>query len=265
MRAQESSPPLRSMTGSADRSHAGRSGRQLERPPLGLHPTMLRDTSALVSGVAIVLLAYLLFLIFKPFATALVFAAVMAVVFHPLHVWLARRIPRSWAAAVSTMVVVAVIIMPAFAVATGIVHETIDLAGTIGSVPMERLLTQAHGQAARVGIDLDTMVQDAAQRMAGQAGQLASRVVSDVWSVFLGVVVALLATYFFFRDGEHALTIAARALPLGRQRNIALMKEVGTMINANIAASLVAASIQGTAGGVAFVGSACRLPCCGAP
>jgi predicted PurR-regulated permease PerM len=80
---------------------------------------MLRDTSALVSGVAIVLLAYLLFLIFKPFAAALVFAAVMAVVFHPLQVWLERRIPRSWASAVSTMVVVAVIMIPAFAVATG--------------------------------------------------------------------------------------------------------------------------------------------------
>ena len=43
---------------------------------------MLRDTSAVVSGAAILLLAYLLFLIFKPFAVALVFAAVVAVVFH---------------------------------------------------------------------------------------------------------------------------------------------------------------------------------------
>lgn len=213
---------------------------------------MPRDTSALVSGVAILLLAYILFLIFKPFAVALVFAAVVAVVFHPLQVWLERRMPRSWAAVASTTVVVAVIIMPAFAVATGIVHETIDLASTIGSAPMEKLIAQAHGQAARLGIDLDTMVRDAAQRTAGQAGQLASRVVSDVWSVFLGVVVALLATFFFFRDGEHAMTIAARSLPFTRERNIGLMKEVGTMINSNIAASLAAASIQGTVGGLAF-------------
>ena len=213
---------------------------------------MLRETSAIVSSVAIVLLAYILFLIFKPFATALVFAAVMAVVFHPLHVWLERRIPRSWASAASTMVVVAVIIVPAFAVATGIVHETIDLAGTIGSVPVDKFIAQAHGQAARVGVDLDTAVRDAAQRMAGQAGQLASRIVSDVWSLFLGVVVALLATYFFFRDGEHALTIVARSLPWSHERNIALVKEIGTMINSNIAASLLAASIQGTVGGLAF-------------
>jgi WD40 repeat protein len=55
------------------------SGRQLKRSPVHPHPTMLSDTSALVSSAAIVLLAYLLFLIFKPFATALVFAAVTSV------------------------------------------------------------------------------------------------------------------------------------------------------------------------------------------
>jgi predicted PurR-regulated permease PerM len=212
-----------------------------------------RDTSAVVSGAAILRLAYLLLLFSRPFAVAFVFA-VVAVVFHPLQVWLQRRMPRSWASVVSTMVVVAVIIVPRFAVTTGIVHETIDLAGTIGSAPMEKLIAQAHGQAARMGIDLDTMVRDAAQRTAGQAGQLASRVVSDVWSVFLGVVVALLATFFFFCDGEQALTIAARTLPFTKERNIFLMKEMGTMINSNIAASLAAASIQGTVGGLAFAG-----------
>jgi predicted PurR-regulated permease PerM len=114
--------------------------------------------------VAILLLAYMLFLIFKPFAVALVFAAVVAVVFRPLQVWLERRMRRSWAAVASTTVVVAVIIVPTFADATGIAHETIDLASTIGSAPMDKLIAQAHGQAARLGIDLDAMVRDAAQR-----------------------------------------------------------------------------------------------------
>lgn len=103
-----------------------------------------------------------------------------------------------------------------------------------------------------MGIDLDTIVRDAAQPTAGQAGQLVSRLVSDVWSVFLGVVVALLATFFFFRDGEQALTIVGRTLPFAEERNIGLMKEIGTMINSNIAASLAAAAIQGTVGGLAF-------------
>lgn len=202
--------------------------------------------------MAILLLAYLVFLIFKPFAVALVFAVVVAVVLHPLQVWFERRMPRSLASIASTTVVVAVVIVPAFAVATGIVHETIDLASTMGTAPMERVVAQAHGQAARLGIDLDMMVRDAAQRTASQAGQLASRLVSDVWSLFLGVVVALIATFFFFRDGERALTIAAGALPLTSERSVGLMKEIGTMINSNIAASLAAAAIQGTVGGLAF-------------
>jgi predicted PurR-regulated permease PerM len=213
---------------------------------------MLRDTSALVSGAAILVLAYIVFLIAKPFAAALVFAAVMAVVFHPVHVWLLHRLSRSSAAAVSTIVVVAIVIIPTFAIATAIVHETVDLASTLGSVPVETLIAQAHGQAARLGIDLDTLIRDAAQRTAGQAGQLASRVVRDVWTVFVGILVAVLGTYFCFRDGEQALALVRRVLPFGHERNVALMNEIGTMINANIAASLLAASIQGTVGGVTF-------------
>jgi predicted PurR-regulated permease PerM len=213
---------------------------------------MLRDTSALVSDAAILVLAYVVFLIVKPFAAALVFAAVMAVVFHPVHVWLKHRLSRSSAAAVSTIVVVTIIMIPAFAIANAIVHETVDLASTLGLVPVETFIAQAHGQAARLGIDLDMVIRDAAQRTAGQAGQLASRVVRDVGTVFIGILVAVLGTYFCFRDGERALALIRRVLPFDHERNVALTNEIGTMINANIAASLLAASIHGTVGGVTF-------------
>jgi predicted PurR-regulated permease PerM len=221
--------------------------------PISRRPlNMPRDVSALVSGVAILLLAYLVFLMFKPFAVALVFAAVASVVFHPFQVRLERRMSKSAASAASTAMVVAVVVIPVFAVATGIVRETIDVAGTFGSGPMEKLIAQAHGQAGRLGLDLDLMIRDAAQRTAGQAGQFASRLVGDIWNVFLGLVVALIATFFCFRDGEQAVTIATQTFPFSVERNRALLSEIGHMINSNIAASLAAASIQGAVGGLAF-------------
>jgi predicted PurR-regulated permease PerM len=73
---------------------------------------MRPDTSQLVAAVAVLLLGYLVFLIVRPFATPLVFAVVMVVVFHPLHARLERRLKPPYAAALSTLAVVLAIIVP---------------------------------------------------------------------------------------------------------------------------------------------------------
>ena len=213
---------------------------------------MLRYTSSIIESAALLVLAYLLFLIFKPFATPLIFAAVMVVLFDPIHARLNRRIPMLWSSLISTVMILFVIIIPALAIATGIVHETLDLAHTIGTVPLGKLMMNIHTQAARIGIDFDAMVRDAAQRIAGQAGQLATHVIGNTWSVFIGIIVALLSTFFFFRDGKNALAILLRALPLNQEWSKTLIKDIGIMIKSNIAASFVAASIQGLVGGLTF-------------
>ena len=113
-------------------------------------------------------------------------------------------------------------------------------------------MAHAQGHAAQWGLDLEYLVRDGAQRLAGQAGVLASQVVQDVWALFIGLVVAILATFFLFRDGARLLAVAARVLPVPADLRVALIQDVGAMIRSNIAASLVAASIQGTIGGLTF-------------
>jgi predicted PurR-regulated permease PerM len=216
----------------------------LDREPTG------GGTSRLIGALAIVLLGYLLFLIVRPFATALVFAVVMVVVFHPLQVRLERRLKPSFAAGLSTAAVVLAIILPAWAVAAHVVSETIDLAGNVRTLPFDSMLAHAQRHAARWGVDIDMLLRDGAQRLAGQAGLLASRIIRDAWALFVGVIVAILTMFFLFRDGERVLPIATRALPMPVAMSTALVRDIGTMISSNIAASLVAASIQGTIGGL---------------
>lgn len=213
---------------------------------------MLRYTSSIIASAALLVLVYLLFLIFKPFATPLIFAAVMVVLLDPIHARLNRRIPTLWASLICTVMILVVIIIPALAIATGIVHETLDLAHTIGTVPLGKLMINIHTQAARIGIDFDAMVRDAAQRIAGQAGQLATHVIGNTWDVFIGIIVALLSTFFFFRDGKNALAILLRALPLNQEWTKTLIKDIGIMIKSNITASFAAGSIQGLVGGMTF-------------
>ena len=210
------------------------------------------DMSQLVAAFAVLLLGYLVFLIVRPFATPLVFAVVMVVVFHPLHARFERRLKPRYAAALSTLAVVLAIIVPALLIAGQVVSETVDLAGNIKTLPFDAMLASAQGHAAQWGLDVENLVRDGAQRLAAQAGVLASRILQDVWTLVVGLMVAVLATFFLFRDGTRLLPVAVRVLPMPADRSTALIHDVGAMIHSNIAASLVAAAIQGTIGGIAF-------------
>jgi predicted PurR-regulated permease PerM len=212
----------------------------------------IRETSPLIPALAIILLGYSVFLIIRPFATPLVFAVVMVVVFQPVYARFEQRLKPSYAAALVTLVVVLAIIVPALLIAARVVSETIDLAGNVRMLPSDTLLARAQGHAVQWGLDVESLVRNGAQRLAGQAGVLASRILRDVWALGAGLVVAILGMFFLFRDGGRLLPVVIRALPLPPVLSASIVHDVGTMIYSNIAASLVAACVQGTIGGLAF-------------
>ena len=213
---------------------------------------LAHDTWRVIAALAVIVLTYSLFLIVRPFVTPLVFAVVMVVVFWPLHARVQRRLGPSAAATISTLAVVLVVMVPAAFVASRIANETIDLAGNVRALPFDVLLTRAHGQAARWGVDLKRVLGDEAQQFTGQAGVVLSRLISNAWSLLMGGVIAILAMFFLFRDGARLVPFLAEAIPVSTAATYSLLEGITGMIRSNIAASLVAASIQGTLGGLAF-------------
>ncbi len=197
-------------------------------------------------------LAYLTYLVVLPFATPLIFAGVMVLVFDPIHTRFRRRFGPVTSAALGTASVVLLTLVPIFLVAGQVVGEAVDLVQGLNSAPVERALDQLQGLATRFGVDLEALVRQAAQQLAGSAGALASRVVRDAWGVILGTVVTMFATFFLFRDGRQIVARLPDFMPMERSDAETLLSEVRAMVQSNIAASLVAASIQGTIGGITF-------------
>lgn len=197
-------------------------------------------------------LAYLTFRVVEPFATPLIFAVVMVIVFEPLHARFSKRVKPAAAAALGTASVVLLTLVPIFLVAGQVVGEAVDLVQSLDSAPVERALDQVQGLATRFGVDLEALVRQATQQVAGSAGGLASRVVRDAWSAILGTVITMFATFFLFRDGRQIVARLPDFMPMERPQAERLLVEVRAMVQSNIAASLVAASLQGAIGGITF-------------
>lgn len=212
---------------------------------------MFQYIPSIIVSTAILLLFYFLFLIFQPFITALILAGIIVVLFYPLHKKINRKIPNSLAALISTLLVFIIIIVPGLLVATGIVREAIDLSQNLKPISLEKIIRHAHTIVGKIGIDLNTVVKEFAQKIAGQAGLFASHIIANIWNIIIGIFVTLLATFFFFRDGEKGIHFI-KSLSLDSTWTENLLNEMIKMIKSNIVASFVSASIQGAIGGLAF-------------
>lgn len=212
---------------------------------------LFRYTPSIVASAIILLLFYFLFLIFQPFITGLILSAVVVLLFYPLHTKINRKISNTVASLISTLLVFIIIIVPGLLIATEIVHETIELSQNLKPGSLEKLMVHAHTLAERIGIDLDAVIRESAQKIGSQAGLLASHIIGNTWNILIGIFVTLLATFFFFRDGEKGVKFV-KSLPLDSAETENFFSEIITMIKSNILASLLAASIQGTIGALAF-------------
>lgn len=212
---------------------------------------MFRYTPSIIASAILLLLFYFLFLIFQPYITALILAAVIVVLFYPIHMRINRKIPNTIASLISTLLVFIIIIVPGLLIATGIVHETIGLSQNLKPGSLEKLVVHAHTMAEKIGIDLDILVRESAQKIVSQAGLLASHIIGNTWNIIISIFVTLLATFFFFRDVENGVRFV-KSLPFDSTRIEHFFNEILTMIKSNIVASFLAASIQGTIGGLAF-------------
>ena len=219
--------------------------------------------------VVIVLLVTLAFAwLTLPFFGAILWGVVAAILFSPVY----RRIliqlggRRNLAASIAVLLILAVVILPAIAVATALVNEAADIYERLrsGDINVGQILANfqrelpgwARSILVRAEInDLESLqetlgagVSDGLQRLASQAlgvGQGALRFLAS-----LGVMLYL--TFFLLRDGTRIGHAIARAVPLRAELRAELVRHFTVVVRATMKGSVVIALIQGMLGGIIF-------------
>src|SRR4051794_6304392 len=111
---------------------------------------------ALLAATAIAL--YVCWLMLAPFVEVLMWAAVLAIVFYPVHLWIVRRTGRpGWAALLSCLLVVGVIVIPLAGVTLAVINEARDTADYVQKNADELLSPRSKfvGFVKRWVVDLD--------------------------------------------------------------------------------------------------------------
>ena len=217
--------------------------------------------------IGLVIAVTLVFLwMVRAFLLPVFWAAVFAVLFHPLLDRLIDRFGerRTLAAALTTLAVVLFVVIPFGLLVAALAQQGIRLYQRIASgeidlqAPIafvERSLPALTNLLARVGItteQLRTGAQTAAGNVAQFAGSQALAIGQNALriAVLFGLMLYLL--FFFLRDGRRILDTIVRALPMGDERERRLLLKFAEVSRATVKGTLVVAAVQGAIGGIMF-------------
>jgi predicted PurR-regulated permease PerM len=228
--------------------------------PQGLHSG--RVAVAIFYGV-LLLLGYLVFRIFQPFLAPLGWAGVLVIAFYPLH----RRMERRWgpgrAAALSTLAVTLILVLPVTLLATAFVREGVSALQEIEAArsrgefaTLEKLLPYWERIQQRLpftaSIDLRqtavNLLQVVGQAVVAGAGKIFVNVASFVFSL----LITLFAAFYLFRDAGEIVARVRQVIPFEPALRDRMLQQAGELVSASVTATLVVAATQGLLGGGAF-------------
>lgn len=213
---------------------------------------------ALVLAVLTALAFYVCYLLTRPFLPALAWALALAVVAHPLHEWLARKMNRpNLAAALAVAVVAVALIAPAAFIARQIVRETAASVETVTDeaaagrwrAALERYPRLAPALAwLEAQVDVRGAFENLTRAITAHASALVS---GSIWAL-AELLITLFTLFYFFRDRRTALRAVRSLVPLSDAETDKVFARVRDTIYATIYGTLVVAAVQGTLGGLMF-------------
>jgi predicted PurR-regulated permease PerM len=217
----------------------------------------------LLAGVSLAFVWILL-----PFYGAILWGAVIALLFAPLNRRLLPRLgQRRTVAALLTMLAALVILVIPFALLTAaLAREAAGLYARLRSGEVQpgrffqgvfdALPGWATNLLDRAGlVDFETLQRRLTAALAQASDFIATQALSigqNTFQIVVQLFVTLYLAFFLIRDGDRVARAIDRAVPLLPEHKLALLATFTTVIRATVKGNLVVALVQGALGGLAF-------------
>lgn len=214
---------------------------------------------AVLAATAIAL--YLCWLMLRPFIGVLEWAAVLVIVFYPVHKRLAQRIRRrGLSALISSLLVVLIVVLPLTFLTMALANELAVAARSLPSHVNQLTEAPVTGRVSRWIQDhapvetqpsqefVAEQLQNAGVALLGQSVGLMGNILSGIVKTFF----VIFTMYYLFRDGDKIVAALPAALPLKKSQSEAIIARARQVVSAGVYGVVSIAMIQGLLGGVAF-------------
>lgn len=230
-----------------------------------------RQQIALAIFVAcVVIVLYLFFLMLRPYLSYIIWGALLAMIANPLNKRLRTRVPNdNLRAVIMSVIVVALIIVPAVLLTLGLVSEASNMYTAFREASAEGrydfiLRPDVYQWNEKVAeylrpyvdisrIDIEGWISNNLQRLTAYLAGGVSSVVGNISLAIISFVFIIFCMFFFLRDGDKIADYLWNLLPMSDDLKQNLATQQREVVEASIYGGLMIAGVQGGLGALIFL------------
>jgi len=197
------------------------------------------------------LAGFLMWKLFEPFLGVLALAAIIVTICYPLHKRVCTLVYKknaSLASMVSLLIVVGVVIVPLILISSFLLREALSMY-TLFDTASHTTFTSVLEHVETV---TQTFVPEFKLDIGGIIASVASFVASHLLTIFAGTagtvlsfMLALIATFYFFRDGSRITRYLVKLSPLRDGEDTRILERLATSVRSVALGTVLVALIQG--------------------
>lgn len=201
---------------------------------------------------------YLLWQVFSPFVSALALSIIIVTICYPLYELIQRYVYRnnkSLAAALTTIIVVIIGIVPLVFISSVFIRELVSFYQTLGTgqdLSIDKHLNYAE-DVIRVylpdfHLNLTEQLKQSTEWFVLNIGTIFASTVSTIFLVFI----ALIGSFYFFRDGKELLGFITKISPLPDREDQIILSRLAKAVRGVTMGVVLVSLIQGILAAVGF-------------
>ena len=204
------------------------------------------------------LAGYMVWLITEPLIGALALSLIIVTICQPLHTIIKKFTPwhnKSLAALVTTVIVLAVIVLPLVLVSSVIVKESVSFyqgfngeQGIHAQSAIAIFETKIQSYFPGFEINLHDQIKTSGDWVVGNIGAIFAGTVSTFFVFFLSII----GSFYFFRDGKELVHILVKMSPLPDSESEVILDRMAGAVRAVATGTLLISMIQGALVSIGF-------------
>jgi predicted PurR-regulated permease PerM len=208
----------------------------------------------IVLAVLLLLFAYWSYLLLSPFLSYAILGLLLAFLFQPLYRRMASDLGETFAAALSIIIVLLIIILPSIWIATTLVTQT----GNAYQMAIEHGFKFDGSKIATyiqstTGFDMKAPLTAVFGAGKDAAAAALPKVITITGGVIVGFVVFFFVFYYALKEGREWYVAASNALPIRKNYKKKLQHEIESMTKALFYGQILTALLIGIGTGIIFM------------
>jgi len=192
------------------------------------------------------------------FMLPLLLAAMLVVIFGPLHRWLRERflVPEWVAAGLTTLFVLLIVLVPLFLLVSRAGGDAVAMLRSPEGIRLDPNvldgLVQTVNDATGLHVTSESVNAELRKVAEEWIGPIAARAPVVIAKLLIGLVVMTVSLFYFLADGRRMFEAVTRLVPLDRRYQWQLLEEFEEVSRAVVSSTLLAAIAQAVLAGFGF-------------